>query len=294
MWFVKSLVYLMVSFQLMVASAAGGEKNERLSSVVSKNTTVMLTSIHLSNSGEKKELDRSDKNTEKLVLALLLQNQNIEPILRKKNINLNSSAIIDSCELRIGLQTKETYDLFCGFFYSNEPRAIIEVSYTPLQATCLTGDLAAMKMLIKAGANIDEPKELSPVAACLAAKKPEQAVFLIDQGADARVLPSGYTLLSVMSYEFKDDADQVEAEMLAEKIIAKGADPHHFYSPRYGGYSEIAIATMAGNLAMVKVLVKHGVDFNKKSGEGSTPLALAKKKNRVAIVEFLESIGAQK
>ena len=45
---------------------------------------------------------------------------------------------------------------------------------------------------------------------------------------------------------------------------------------------------------MVKVLVKHGADFNKKSSEGLTPLALAREKNHVAIVEFLKSIGAKK
>ena len=45
---------------------------------------------------------------------------------------------------------------------------------------------------------------------------------------------------------------------------------------------------------MVKVLVKYGVDFNKKLSEGLTPLALAQKNNHVAIAEFLESRGAQK
>ena len=291
MRFVRSLIYLTLAFQSMAASAAGIEGNERLSNIVRKNTTVMLNGIQLSNL-RGKELGQNDKNSEKLVLALLFQNQSIESILRKKNINLNSSTIIDSCKLRIGLQTKETYDLFCG--NSTAPSAFIQLSYTPLQATCLTGDLAAMKMLIKAGANINEPKELSPLDACLATKKPEQAVFLIDQGADVRVKSSPYTILSLISYEFKDDADQVEVERLAEKLIVKGVDPHHFYPPRYGGLSEVAVAAVAGNLAMVKVLVKHGADFNKKSSKGLTPLALAKEKNRVELVDFLESIGAKK
>ena len=131
MRFVRSLIYLTLAFQSMVASAASSDENERLSNIVRKNTTPVLTSINLLNL-RKKLPDQSDKNTEKLVLALLFQDRNVEPILRKKNINLNSSVIIDSCELRVGLQTKEMYNLFCG--ESAEPSAFIQLSYTPLQA----------------------------------------------------------------------------------------------------------------------------------------------------------------
>ena len=73
MWFVKLLVYLMLAFQLMAASAASGDENERLSNILRKYTTPMLKSMH-SFDLDKKELGQSDKNTEKLVLALLLQN----------------------------------------------------------------------------------------------------------------------------------------------------------------------------------------------------------------------------
>jgi ankyrin repeat protein len=294
MWLAKALFYLMISSQLMVANAASGEANEGLSNIIKKNTTPALRSMYLSKNLDEKALIQSDNNTRKLAVSLLLQNQNIEPILRIKNININSLAIIDSCELRIGLQTKEMYDLFCTTAYT-PARALIELSLTPLQATCLTGDLAAMKMLIKAGANIDgKPKEMSPVASCLATKKLEQVDFLIDQGADVRVKYSPFSLLTLISKVVIDVADQVEAERLAEKIIAKGADPHYFYPPKNGGFSEIDLATMAGNLAMVKVLVKHGVDFNKKSSEGLTPLAFSKNNNHVAIAEFLESRGAKR
>ena len=151
-----------------------------------------------------------------------------------------------------------------------------------------------MKLLIEDGASIDGgPKGLSPLISCLATKKSEQVDFLIDQGADVRLKNSPYSPLSVISMAYKNNSDQAEAERLAEKIIAKGADPHHLSPSRSGGISEFEVATRTGNLAMVEVLVKHGVDFNKKSSEGLTPLALAKKKNHVAVAEFLESRGAQ-
>lgn len=295
MWLAKALFYLMISFQLLVANAASGKENEGLSQVVKNNTTPVFRGMYIFKNGDT-TIDQSNESTRQLVIALLLQKQNIKSILRKKSIDINAPAIIDSCDLRIGLQTKETYDLFCAFAVAEVRTfiAFIELSLTPLQATCLTGDLEAMKLLIKAGANIDGgPKELSPLTSCLATKKLAQVDFLIDQGADVRVKHSPYSLLSLISRVCTNTSDQAESERLAEKIIAMGADPHYF-NANYGNFSEIEMATMAGNLAMVKVLVKHGVDFNKKSSEGLTPLALAKKNNHVAIAEFLESRGAKR
>lgn len=295
MWLAKALVYMMIAFQFLMANAASGKENERLSQVVKNNTTPVFRGMYTFKNGDS-TIGQSNGDTRQLVISLLLQKQNIKSILRNKSIDINAPAIIDSCELRIGLQTKETYDSFCAFAVADVRTfvAFVEFSLTPLQATCLTGDLEAMKILIKAGANIDGgQKELSPLTSCLATKKIKQVDFLINQGADVRVKHSPYSLLSLISRVFTNTSDQVEVERLAEKIIAKGADPHYFYPPKNGGFSEIDLAAMAGNLAMVKVLVKHGVDFNKKSSEGLTPLAFAKKNNHVAIAEFLESRGAQ-
>lgn len=294
MWLAKALVYLMIAFQFLVANAASGKENERLSQVVKNNTTPVFRGMYTFKNGDS-TIGQSNGDTRQLVISLLLQKQNIKSILRNKSIDINAPAIIDSCELRIGLQTKETYDSFCAFAVADVRTfvAFVEFSLTPLQATCLTGDLEAMKILIKAGANIDGgQKELSPLTSCLATKKIKQVDFLIDQGADVRVKHSPYSLLSLISRVFTNTSDQVEVERLAEKIIAKGADTNYF-NVNYGNFSEIEMATISGNLAMVKVLVKHGVDFNEKSSEGLTPLAFAKKNNHVAIADFLESRGAQ-
>ena len=293
MWFVKLLFYLMISFQLLMANAASAKINEELSQVV-KNINPLFRLIYtLKNSDA--AIDQSNEGNRQLVMSLLLQKKNIKSILKEKSIDINASAIIDSCNLRLGWQTNEVYDSLCPYIGINLIRESMELSLTPLQATCLTGDLESMRLLVKEGANIDGgPKRLSPLISCLATKKLEQVDFLIDQGADVRVKHSPYSLLSIISLAYKNNSDQAEAERLAEKIIAKGADPHHFNPSRSGGVSEIEAATRAGNLAMVKVLVKHGVDFNKKSSKGLTPLALAKKNNDVAIAKFLESRGAQK
>ena len=284
----------MLAFQLFVANASSGKKNEELSQVIKNNINPIFRGVYTLKNGNE-IIDQGNEITRQLVIALLLQKKNIKSILKEKAIDVNAPIIIDSCDLRIGWQTKETYDSLCAYAAANGMRALRELSLTPLQATCLTGDLEDMKMLIKVGANIDGgPKELSPLTSCLATKRLEQVDFLIDQGADIRDKHSPYSLLSLISIAYKNNIDQTEAERQAEKIIAKGADPHHLNPSISGGFSEIEVAIRAGNLAMVKVLVKHGVDFNKKSSKGLTPLALAIKNNDVAIAEFLESIGAQK
>ena len=299
MCFVKSLAYLMLAFQLLVANAASSKENEELRQFFKNNITPAFRVVHTPENTNKaidqsNQSNQSNEGNSQLVTALLLRKQNIKSILKKKSIDINAPAIVDSCDLRLGWQTEEVYDSVCPHVSVNWLRALMELSLTPLQATCLTGDLEDMKLLIEDGASIDGgPKGLSPLISCLATKKSEQVDFLIDQGADVRLKNSPYSPLSVISMAYKNNSDQAEAERLAEKIIAKGADPHHLSPSRSGGISEFEVATRTGNLAMVEVLVKHGVDFNKKSSKGLTPLALAKKNNHVAIAKFLESRGAQ-
>jgi ankyrin repeat protein len=238
-------------------------------------------------------LVQSSKAAEKLIFTLLLQKPNFEKMLSARSPDLNTSILIDSCELNNGFQNKILFDAACE---SGIKRFRIEaqITLTPLQATCLTGDLTGMKMLIKAGAHVNNAAEtLSPLESCLTTKKYNQVDFLIVQGANVnrknkRLFASPLMILSLASASASDHA---AASIIAKAMIDKGADPHYRAKD---GFSELHAAAGAGNLAIVKLLVELGVDINAKTDEGLSPLGRAEKNNNAAVVDFLLSKGAQR
>jgi hypothetical protein len=288
----KILCIIFFICHLTAAYAEKSEVNEMVRSVIKNGHNAWFNAWHLYllKKNPEERIQGSEKSRE-LVIPLLLKKNNIDSILLTKSIDLNTPAIIDSCKLRIGLHTEERYDLFCGAA-PTPVRSLVDLNLTPLQATCITGDLAAMKLLLKAGADIEGgPAELSPLVSCLTTRNYQQVDFLIDQGADVKESNLIFTHLQILSMESKYNFDQDEAARLAEKLIAKGADPHYLNKEKYG---ELEAAVVFNNLAVVKVLVKHGVDINAKTNKGITLLSLAEKKNHVAIVDFLESKGAKR
>ena len=288
----KILCIIFFICHLTAAYAEKSKVNEMVRSVIKNGHTAWFNALrgNILNKNPEERIQGSEKSR-KLVIPLLLKKNNIDSILKTKSIDLNAPAIIDSCKLRIGLFTEEEYDLFCGASRTLV-RSLVDLNLTPLQATCITGDLAAMKLLLKAGADIEGgPAELSPLASCLTTRNFQQVDFLIDQGADVKESNLIFSHLQILSMESKNNSDQDEAARLAEKLIAKGADPHYLNKEKYG---ELEAAVVFNNLAVVKVLVKHGVDINAKTTQGITLLSLAEKKNHFEIVDFLESKGAKR
>ena len=120
MRFVRSLIYLTLAFQSMAASAAGDE-NERLSNILRRNTTPVLKVLHVSNLDEEKELGQSDKNIEKLVRSLLLQNQNITLILKNKKLILMRRQSLIHASFALDCKQKKRTIYFAELFTPMHP-----------------------------------------------------------------------------------------------------------------------------------------------------------------------------
>ena len=60
----------------------------------------------------------------------------------------------------------------------------------------------------------------------------------------------------------------------------------------YGGNHPIDIATMNGNVEVVKVLAQHGADLSLKGQNGQTPLHLSAWKGNAEVGEVLLRAGA--
>lgn len=59
------------------------------------------------------------------------------------------------------------------------------------------------------------------------------------------------------------------------------------------GWTALHYAVTNGNVELVKYLIKHGANVNKSTGEGSSPLFLAKLGGFVDIVKILKNAGAK-
>jgi Ankyrin repeats (3 copies) len=291
----KLFAAVLMMLQLTAVNAANNDLNP-ISVALQKDDAaslaILLDKFYKKNKPLKKNKNITEnlENAEILILALLLQKPAVTAMLLNRPVDLNSSVVIDSCDRRRELMPKDFYD-FCGSS-SKLIRDLADVSLTPLQATCATGDLATMKIIINAGARVlTLTEDEGPLLACLASQKFTLVDFLIDQGANVQAEKYRASPLMTLSSVSVNESDQAIVEMLAEKMIIKGADPH--YAAK-GRFSELHAASRAGNLAVVKLLVRLGADINFKSDSGFTPLGYAEKSNKQTVVDFLKSKNAQK
>jgi Ankyrin repeats (3 copies) len=295
------LLYIQLIFLIAISLPAGvyaeNTETKRISNLInhySKDT--IFPSFNFNHIDKNNSVStQSNKAAENLIFSLLLSKSNISIILKNKSIDLNTPVVIDSCELKNGFQNKDIVDAACATNIS-WLRAGATMTLTPLQATCLTGDLTSMKMLVKAGANVNSSfKELNPLISCLATKKFSQAAFLIDQGANVNFPTtaevSRLSPLSMLSLVSTYNSDKIAEIKIAKMMINGGADVNYRAKD---GSSELHMAAGVGNLDIVKLLVQEDVDINTKNKEGLTPLAEAEKYNRTEVVNYLISVGAQK
>lgn len=291
---IKILLFIFFSLWLNVYAENYDSKNT-IRKILRNNSTEMFIALKGAAENNETLIFKNDKASQQQIFALLLQKVDIEVLLKNEKFNLNTSILIDSCDLNNDFQDKRIIEAVCRSDIQ-QLRNLAQMILTPLQATCLTGDLRAMKMLIKAGANINgsSSAELRPIEACLATKKINQVDFLLDEGTNANgtnLVLSPLALLSWLYTSGASDSNSAAITTLAKKMLRNGSDPH--FRNKFGG-SELHFAAAAGNLAIVKLLVELGVDINVKDNEGMTPLGRAVKNNKAAVVDYLISVGALK
>ena len=81
---------------------------------------------------------------------------------------------------------------------------------------------------------------------------------------------------------------------LCDLLRKKGANINAALSMQSAkGWTALHYAAVNGDVELVKYLVKYGANVNKSTGEGSTPLFLARLGNHEEVVQILKKAGAQ-
>lgn len=152
------------------------------------------------------------------------------------------------------------------------PEYIIDLpqgGYTALLFAARVGDLASARLLVAAGADVDDASPYGTSAIVVAAHSGHGAVaaFLVEQGADPNAAGAGYTALHAAILH-KD-------ETLVSVLLAHGADPdavvvrptpvrrdsvdYHLH-PSYVGATPFWLAARFSAPGIMRLLADHGAD----------------------------------
>ena len=141
--------------------------------------------------------------------------------------------------------------------------------YTPLLFAARVGDLASARLLVAAGADVNDTAPYGTSATVVAAHSGhgELAMFLLEQGADPNAAGAGYAALHAAILH-KDSS-------LAGALIAYGADPNarverstpvrrdsvdYYLHPSYVGATPFWLAARFGAPGIMRLLAEHGAD----------------------------------
>ncbi len=165
-----------------------------------------------------------------------------------------------------------------------------EGGFTPLLHAVLAGDLDAVRVLLAAGANVDDagPDGVTALMLALIKRHEEIALFLLDRGADPNPGDTGYTALHL--------ASATGDLAVTEALLAGGADPNVrverpqrltnafeigvFQSPGSGRLTQIGstpfiVAAKSADARMMRLLAAAGADPQLTTNDGTTALMLA-------------------
>ena len=172
-------------------------------------------------------------------------------------------------------ETVKTISTYANYGLECVPREecyITEVAsggFTPLLFAARVGDLASARLLVAAGADVNEATPDGAGALAIAALSGNRAVgaFLLDSGADPNAAGGGYAPLHAAILH--RDA------VLAEALLSAGADPNarvsastrytrdsadFFFPPWYVGAPAYWLAARHREAGLMRLLARHGAD----------------------------------
>ena len=146
---------------------------------------------------------------------------------------------------------------------------LLQGGYTPLLFAARVGALASARLLVAAGADVNDTAPYGTSATVVAAHSGhgELAAFLLEQGADPNAAGAGYTALHAAILH-KDDH-------LVAALLVRGADPNvpvvrstpvrrdsvdYYLHPSYVGATPFWLAARFSAPAIMRLLAEHGAD----------------------------------
>jgi ankyrin len=210
-----------------------------------------------------------------LMWAVAERHPDVVRVLLEKGANVHARSI-----------SSRRYVLMCCQDFEGDAAGgdyVEEGGDTPILFAARVGDTESAKLLLSAGANIEDAAPTGPSALVLAAHSDQGAfaAFLLDKGANPNADGGGYTALHAAILRGNLD--------LVKTLLSHGANPNPRQmkstpAKRYSGYgfdkrtlgaTPFLLATRAAQLDAMRVLAAKGADVNLGLDNGTTPVMAA-------------------
>lgn len=163
--------------------------------------------------------------------------------------------------------------------------------FTPLMAAASQGQTGAVKVLISAGAHLNDLNSSHDTALLLAIRSGHQSTILalLQAGADPKILDGGGGTTLLQAALYMDDPD------IVRRLIAAGVSASSVGIETNGSTNlntPLMIAASKGGVRTVQVLLDAHVDVNARRFGGGTALMDAASSGQAEIVTMLLRAGA--
>lgn len=165
-------------------------------------------------------------------------------------------------------------------------------SVTPLHTAANHGAAKVIKVLLKAGANIQAQDIVGRTALkeAVGNNHVEVVKVLIQAGADVREQIEGYTLLMWASTTGSKEV----AELLIKHKVPIDAQEQTAQGDDFGsGFTALIHASLNGNIEVVRLLLANKANVNLKTSTGYTALKIAIHTKKHEIADLLRAKGAK-
>ena len=159
---------------------------------------------------------------------------------------------------------------------------------TALHQAALHGQVAAVQMLLEAGADVNAKNNYGPYTpgdywGVMSSNNQKDPVVILNvKGNDTQYMKNGYTPLHLAEFS-------TSHKKIIELLIAKGADIN---DQAASGATPLMFAVMRGQKDDVSFLLEHGANPNLADAYGDTPLDAAVQRGYQSLVQPLVDKGA--
>jgi ankyrin repeat protein len=214
-------------------------------------------------------------------LALLFGVNN----LYAQQFNQLADAVIEKDTIKIQQQLQSGIDINTQHSTSGTTVLMIASSYYYYEGI--------VNYLISKGANVNlKDKEGKTALLWASSNSLENAKILIANGAKVNESANdGMTAFLQATLGFSSGKVSIE---MCDLFRKNGANINASLTKKSAlGWTALHYAAINGDVELVKYLLKYGANVNKSTGEGSTPLYLAKLGNHEDIIRILKNAGAK-